>query len=132
MSWQTYIDDHLMAPLPHGGQLAHAAIVGQDGGVWAQSESFPEITEKEVADIVKGFTDTGSLAQSGLYVGGTKYLVVTGEEGTVIRGKKGPAGVTIRKTNSALVIGIYGEGAQPGEANVAVENMGDYLVGQGI
>ena len=36
MSWQAYVDDHLMCQLPSGGQLQHAAIWGQDGGVWAQ------------------------------------------------------------------------------------------------
>jgi len=43
MSWQAYVDDHLMCELPHGGTLLSAAIVGQDGAVWAQSESFPAV-----------------------------------------------------------------------------------------
>jgi hypothetical protein len=47
MSWQSYVDDHLMCELPNGGQLQHAAIVGQDGGVWAQSENFPALTSDE-------------------------------------------------------------------------------------
>lgn len=58
MSWQTYVDDHLMVPLPHGGQLAHAAIVGQDGGVWAKDASFPAITVEETLALVKGCNDT--------------------------------------------------------------------------
>ena len=41
-------------------------------------------------------------------------------------------GVTIKKTNSALVIGIYGEGVQPADGNIVVENLADYLIGQGI
>lgn len=41
MSWQAYVDDHLMCQLPGGGQLAHAAIWGQDGGVWAQVRCRP-------------------------------------------------------------------------------------------
>ncbi len=47
-SWQAYIDDHLIVPLPSGGQLSSAAIVGSDGGVWAQSDTFPEASEQEV------------------------------------------------------------------------------------
>ena len=54
-SWQTYIDDHLMVDLPHGGQLDSAAILGLDGGVWAQSPNFPELSEQEVNALVKGF-----------------------------------------------------------------------------
>ena len=41
-------------------------------------------------------------------------------------------GVTIKKTNSALVIGIYSEGVQPADGNIVVENLADYLIGQGI
>ena len=133
MSWQTYVDDHLLCALPSGGQLTHAAIVGLDGGVWAQSESFPSITPDEVEKIAKGFDDQATLAQQGLKIGGTKYMVVAGEEGAVIRGRKTPAGgATIKKTASAMVIGIYTEGVQPGDVNMVVENLGDYLLGQGI
>ena len=82
--------------------------------------------------INKGFDDAAALAQSGLYIGGTKYQVIGGDPGAVIRGKKGPEGVTIKKTNSALVIGTYGEGITPGEANNVVETLGDYLINQGI
>ena len=133
MSWQTYIDDHLLCGLPNGGQLSSAAIVGLDGGVWAQSESFPAVSADEVEKISKGFDDQASLAQNGLRIGGVKYLVVAGEEGAVIRGRKSPSGgVTIKKTTSAMVIGIYVEGVQAGDVNMVVENLGDYLIGQGI
>ena len=133
MSWQTYVDDHLLCELPSGGQLSAAAVVGLDGGVWAQSDEFPAISQDEVEKIAKGFDDQATLAQKGLFIGGIKYLVVAGEEGAVVRGRKNPAGgVTIKKTASAMVIGIYTEGVQPGDVNMVVENLGDYLLGQGI
>ena len=34
------------------------------------------------------FNEPGSLAPTGLYLGGTKYMVIQGEPGAVIRGKK--------------------------------------------
>lgn len=44
MSWQTYVDDHLMCQTEEGGpQLSSAAIIGHDGAVWAQSASFPQV-----------------------------------------------------------------------------------------
>ena len=45
----------------------------------------------QVDKTVAGFTDAGSatLAQGGLYLGATKYLVIPGDPGAVIRGKKG-------------------------------------------
>jgi hypothetical protein len=32
----------------------------------------------------------------------------------------------------AVVIGLYGDGVQPGDVNIVVENLGDYLINQGI
>lgn len=42
----------------------------------------------EFAAIMKDFDEPGSLAPTGLHLGGTKYMVIQGEPGTVIRGKK--------------------------------------------
>jgi len=42
MSWQSYVDDHLMCDV-EGNHLTAAAILGQDGSVWAQSAKFPQV-----------------------------------------------------------------------------------------
>lgn len=42
----------------------------------------------EIAAIMKDFDEPGSLAPTGLHLGGTKYMVIQGEPGAVIRGKK--------------------------------------------
>jgi profilin len=34
------------------------------------------------------FDEPGSLAPTGLYIGGAKYMVIQGEPGAIIRGKK--------------------------------------------
>lgn len=45
MSWQTYVDDHLMCDIDGQGQhLSASAIVGHDGSVWAQSANFPKVS----------------------------------------------------------------------------------------
>eukprot|EP00897_Mesotaenium_endlicherianum_P002338 jgi/Mesen1/2131/ME000152S01222 len=132
MSWQSYVDDHLMCELPHKGTLKSAAIVGLDGNVWAQSAEFPAMTAQEASNIVGAFNDPADLAMSGLRIGGEKYMVIQGEAGRVIRGKKGESGVTIMKTNGALIFGIYDKPTSHGDCNIVVENLGDYLVGQGI
>nr|POE72694.1 profilin-1 [Quercus suber] len=105
MSWQTYVDDHLMCEI-EGNHLAAAAIIGHDGSVWAQSSTFPQFKPEEITGIMNDFAEPGSLAPTGLYLGGTKYMVIQGEPGAVIRGKKGPGGVTIKKTSQALIIGL--------------------------
>ncbi|NP_001284474.1 profilin [Cucumis melo] len=131
MSWQVYVDEHLMCEI-EGNHLTSAAIIGQDGSVWAQSQNFPQLKPEEVAGIVGDFADPGTLAPTGLYIGGTKYMVIQGEPGAVIRGKKGPGGATVKKTGMALVIGIYDEPMTPGQCNMIVERLGDYLIDQGL
>ena len=43
---------------------------------------------EEITAIMNDFSEPGSLAPTGLYLGGTKYMVIQGEAGAVIRGKK--------------------------------------------
>ncbi|RWW29663.1 hypothetical protein BHE74_00037374 [Ensete ventricosum] len=131
MSWQTYVDDHLMCEIDDQ-HLTSAAIFGHDGSVWAQSDAFPQCKPEEITAIMTDFDEPGSLAPTGLYLGGTKYMVIQGEPGAVIRGKKGTGGVTIKKTNLALIIGIYDEPMTGGQCNVVVERLGDYLYDQGF
>ncbi|CAL1414264.1 unnamed protein product [Linum trigynum] len=134
MSWQTYVDEHLMCEIEgqQGQHLASAAIVGHDGSVWAQSSAFPQFKGSEVSEIMKDFDEPGHLAPTGLHIAGNKYMVIQGEPGAVIRGKKGAGGITIKKTGQALVVGIYEEPVTPGQCNMVVERLGDYLVDQGL
>lgn len=127
MSWDSYITDHLMTELPNGGTLSSSAILGQDGSVWAKSDTFPEVTEEQTASIMSGFTDEGTLAQKGLWIGQQKFLVIQGIPEESIRGRMGEMGACIKKTHTAIIIGIYGKGVQGGDCNVLVEGLGDYL-----
>lgn len=45
---------------------------------------------------------------------------------------QGSGGVTVKKTNMALIIGIYDEPMTPGQCNMIVERLGDYLFDQGF
>lgn len=120
-------------PLPSGNTLDHAAICGLDGGIWAQSEAFPGLDDAECDTIVKGFEDISILGEKGVTIGGNKFMLIASdpEEG-IIRGKNGSTGVTIKKTVGGMVIGMYGETVTPGECNLLVENLADYLKDQGI
>ncbi|KAK3213028.1 hypothetical protein Dsin_017734 [Dipteronia sinensis] len=134
MSWQQYVDEHLMCEIDDDQQqhLTCAAIIGHDGTVWAQSNAFPQFTPAEITGIMNDFAEPGSLAPTGLFLGGVKYMVIQGESGAVIRGKKGSGGVTVKKTNLALIIGIYDEPLTPGQCNMIVEKLGDYLIEQAV
>ncbi|XP_073272221.1 profilin-like [Primulina huaijiensis] len=78
------------------------------------------------------FEIPGTLAPTGLHLRGTKYMVIQGEPGSVIRGNKGAGGVTAKKTSQALIIGIYDEPMTPGQCNMVVEKIGDYLIEMGL
>ncbi|KAI3802878.1 hypothetical protein L1987_31023 [Smallanthus sonchifolius] len=133
MSWQTYVDEHLMCDIEGTGQhLTSAAIFGTDGTVWAKSSSFPQFKPDEINAIIKEFDEAGTLAPTGLFLAGAKYMVIQGEPGAVIRGKKGAGGICIKKTGQAMVFGIYDEPVAPGQCNMVVERLGDYLVDQGM
>ncbi|XP_031489214.1 profilin-like [Nymphaea colorata] len=131
MSWDTYVEEHLMCDID-GHCLTAAAILGQDGSVWAQSANFPQFKTEQVTAIMRDFEEPGSLAPTGLFLGSAKYMVIQGEPGAVIRGKKGSGGITIKKTNQALIVGIYEEPMTPGQCNMVVERLGDYLYDQGL
>ncbi|KAL3818995.1 hypothetical protein ACJIZ3_004900 [Penstemon smallii] len=131
MSWQSYVDDHMMCDI-EGNYLTSAAIIGLDGIVWAQSANFPQFEPEEIEAIKDDFEEPGKLAPTGLYLGGIKYMVIQGEPGVVIRGKKGSGGITVKKTSMGLVIGIYNEPMTPGQCNMVVERLGDDLIEQGM
>ncbi|KAK4413823.1 Profilin [Sesamum alatum] len=131
MSWQSYVDDHLMCDV-EGHHLHSAAIIGLDGSVWAKSAAFPQFKPEEISNIVKDFDEPGTLAPNGLFLAGAKYMVIQGEPGAVVRGKKGSGGVTVKKTGQALIFGLYEEPMTPGQCNMVVEKLGDYLIDQGL
>ncbi|KAF7144115.1 hypothetical protein RHSIM_Rhsim05G0027800 [Rhododendron simsii] len=123
MSWQTYVDEHLMCDIDGLGlHLAAASIIGLDGS----------FKPDEITGIITDFAEPGHLAPTGLHLGGVKYMVIQGEPGAVIRGKKGSGGITIKKTGQALVFGIYEEPVTPGQCNMVVERLGDFLIDQGL
>ena len=45
---------------------------------------------------------------------------------------QGPGGVTVKKTGMSIIIGIYDEPMTPGQCNMIVETLGDYLLDQGV
>ncbi|CAN8271080.1 unnamed protein product [Cochlearia groenlandica] len=134
MSWQTYVDENLMCDVGdgQGHHLSAAAIVGHDGSVWAQSANFPQVKEQEITEIMKDLEEPGHLAPTGMFLGGLKYMVIQGEPNAVIRGRKGAGGITIKKTGQAMVFGLYEEPLTPGQCNMVVERLGDYLLEQGL
>lgn len=47
-----------------------------------------QLKPEEITGIMNDFAEPGTLAPTGLFLGGVKYMVIQGEPGAVIRGKK--------------------------------------------
>eukprot|EP00201_Polytomella_parva_P019771 CAMPEP_0175041314 /NCGR_PEP_ID=MMETSP0052_2-20121109/1836_1 /TAXON_ID=51329 ORGANISM="Polytomella parva, Strain SAG 63-3" /NCGR_SAMPLE_ID=MMETSP0052_2 /ASSEMBLY_ACC=CAM_ASM_000194 /LENGTH=130 /DNA_ID=CAMNT_0016303795 /DNA_START=63 /DNA_END=455 /DNA_ORIENTATION=+ len=106
MSWDQWVSNNLMCAVDEDGNtLTSAAILGHDGGVWAQSENFPAITEEEVATIIALLDGTKTPS---ITLGGNKYIVLFSDE-SLLRGRKDKEGVILSRTQQALVVGIYTE-----------------------
>ncbi|CAL0332409.1 unnamed protein product [Lupinus luteus] len=132
MSFQICMDGHLSTNIDRNS-LSAAAFIGHDGSAWAHSSNFPKFNAEEIKAIVKGFDEPKILVKNGLYLGGTKYIVIQGESGAVINAKQQcGSGISVKKTKKALVIGIYEEPIAPEECSRVVEKLGDYLISQGF
>jgi len=132
MSWQAYVDDYLMAELPNGATLTHAAIYGHDGSEWAKTSDMPEFTDAEFEALVAGFEDSTPLMGSGIKCAGTKYMFIVSDNQNIRGRLGGDGGITAHKTNQAVLVGIYKEPAQSGDVEVAVAKVADYLRDSGM
>ncbi|CAH1225992.1 profilin [Branchiostoma lanceolatum] len=122
MSWQQYLDQHLVQTQC----VTAGAICGLDGSIWAKSNGL-EISTDEVATLGRAFTSNEVLIQSGIRIGGVKYIYLSGDD-KLIRGKKDRTGVHIVKTKTAMVMAIYAEPILPEQCACVVEKLGDWLI----
>ena len=125
MSWQAYIDSSLIGT----GHIKKALICGHDGTAWAYSAGFNP-NAPELKALIKGFTDNAGIQSSGITLGGVKFMTLRADNRSIY-GKKGAGGVVVVKTGQAVIIGVYEEGTQPGQATTVVEKLADYLIENG-
>jgi len=125
MSWQSYVDEQLVGT----GNISKAAIIGLDGNAWAQSAGFA-LKAGEGAKLAALFKKPTDAFAQGITVDNTKYLAIKADERSIY-GKKGAGGVVTVKTGQSVLIGVYNETIQPGNAATAVEKLADYLIGAG-
>jgi len=76
------------------------------------------------------FKTPGNVFAEGVTVNAVKYLGIKGDERSIY-GKKGSGGLVTVKTGQSIVIGVYSEGQQPGNAANCVEKLADYLIENG-
>ena len=126
MSWQAYVDDHLIATK----MVTHAVMCGHDGNIWSQSKDF-SVTSDELRTLISRFSNMLELAGKGVTIAGTKYLYLSSSD-KVVRAKKGTSGVHVVKTKQTYIVCVYQDPIVPEQAASVTEKLGEYLVGVGF
>jgi len=96
-------------------------------GAWATTSGFT-VSKENATALVNAFKDAGGIRANGLHVGGTRYVVLKADDRSVY-GKQGSNGVVTVKTKQTVLIGVYNQNQQPGNAANVVEKLADYLIG---
>jgi hypothetical protein len=120
MSWDSYRDT-----LTNSGHVKYAAVCGIEGGVWSASPGL-NITTEEIKTLVSGLSNSATIEQNGIMVGGVKYMYLQSDS-SQIQGKNKATGVSIAKAGKCIIIAVYGDGQQPGNCRTQAERIRDYL-----
>ncbi|KAJ6618191.1 profilin [Mycena sp. CBHHK59/15] len=125
MSWQAYVDTNLCG----SGKVQKAAILGQQGGVWATSAGYSLSAEEQKA-ILAAYSNTDAVLASGLKLAGVKFFTVQANDRSIY-GKKGADGYAIVKTKQAVLVAEYVAPTQASECVTVVEALADYMISVG-
>ncbi|KAM9991050.1 hypothetical protein ACTFIY_007055 [Dictyostelium cf. discoideum] len=119
MTWQAYVDNNLI-----GAGFAQAALLGQDGSVWAHNTGF-NVTEGKAISAL--FAKDGAAFSTGIHVAGKKYMAIKSDTRSAY-GKLGAGGVVCVKTSTGIIVAVYDDKLQPGAAANIAEKLADYLI----
>ena len=129
MSWQAYVDSFLVgAGKGHGG-----CIIGLQGGVWAASANCTPTPQESVTIGTTVASNISGLQASGVTINGQKFMItrVDADEGTAM-GKKGAEGISIYRTNQAVIIGYFADASvSAGQNSDATFKCAKYLMDAG-
>ncbi|ORZ37596.1 profilin-2 [Catenaria anguillulae PL171] len=122
MSWQTYVDSNLVGTK----KIVKGAIFGHDKSTWATSPDFA-VQPTELEALLQAFRDPSGIRANGLRIANQKYIALKCDDRSIYA-KLGSGGLVAVKTKQALLIGLYDQSTQPGEATKVVESLADYLI----
>ncbi|KAI0254572.1 profilin [Lactifluus subvellereus] len=125
MSWQSYVDTNLVGT----GKISRAAILGQQGGVWAASQGY-SLSPQEQREVLASFNEPDKVQTSGVRLVGQKFFTLQADARSIYV-KKGGDGAILVKTKQAVLVAEYLAPIQAGEATPIVEKLADYLISVG-
>lgn len=112
------------------GHLTEGAILGLDGSTWANSLNLKPSKEEGLL-IIQSFSDPTLIRTNGIMLLGQKYIPIKADDRSIY-GKKPNGGIVAVKTKKCVLVGVYSEGQQPGDAAKTVEDLADYLLSSGL
>ncbi|RKF64272.1 Profilin-1A [Golovinomyces cichoracearum] len=124
MSWQEYVDTSLLG----SGHVDKCAIYGlKDGGKWAASAGF-EVSPEELKTITNALESNNydKMYKDGFLVAGTRYVLIRGEDGSIIA-RQGRDGLVIAKTLQTILIAHHNSEMIAGNCSTTVQGLADYL-----
>lgn len=84
----------------------------------------------EGAKLANAFKNHQEAFSNGVNVSGYRYITIKAEPRSVY-GKRGTGGFCAVKTGQTILVGVYNENTQPGNAANIVEKLADYLIENG-
>ncbi|MGX2992854.1 profilin [Streptomyces sp. JNUCC 64] len=124
-TWQGYVDQ-----LIGSGHIARAAIITRANGTPVAASAGFALKDGEAAAILKLYADPSKVFSTGVTVGGTNYRGIKGV-GRSIYGQTGGNGAVLVRTDQTILIGLYTQQQQPGNAANVVEKLADHLLSGG-
>lgn len=142
MSWQSYIDDQLLA-----SGFCSAAIVGFDGTTWSRSPEYTVLSEEAVklARLLGGEA-LDEVAGAGFTLAGVRYAFTRGGlddddgdppflHGRRKEERRASQGVIVVRCSTCLVVGVHepelSNGRSFGQVNTDIGRLADYLMENG-
>lgn len=138
MSWQAYVDDHIVGL----GGATGGAIAALDGTEWAASEGMSgKITAEEVQALVAAFDDPSGVYINGAWLAGVKYRVMAVKPDlhwihlNLKAEDEAKTDVHVIRTGRAVLFALNdGTSAEANDRTISkvVQELGDYLRGEGF
>ena len=131
MSWQSFVDDRLLATK----MVTHAVICGHDGSIWTRPGPFGQyrcnVLPSEVTALLDMYDKPEEMGVCGPVIGNKMYMYLSSFEDKVVRLKAGNGGCHCFKTKQTLILSYYEEPIVHEQAATVTEKLGEYLIGLG-
>lgn len=120
MSWQDHIDS-----LMRDGKVSRAAIIGQQGGIWASSKGY-NLSPEDQGVVTGAFINPGEIQAHGALIAKKKYRCIRADD-EFVHLVEHTNGCLFVKTKQAIIVAEYLDPIRVQECSPVVQRVADYL-----